>query len=705
MTADSGLTVARATSLTSEQGEQASVTVARVMLESPLPQLDRLFDYRVPPLMSAEAVPGVRVKVPLRSAGRIARGYIVEVVENSSYSGNLSDIEEVVSQVPVLSPEVWTLARRVADRSGGGASDVVRLAVPPRQVRVERVWLSQGADHAGEAGSVDEPAGVTSVLAAESEALSPKISGYGDGLVEEALAAGARVALPAIPTVAEVTPGVWVGRWAVTMAEAAFATLARGQTSILAVPDYRDQEQLIAALQALVPHESITPLDARQSNPDRYRNFLACLTDEARIIVGNRSVVYAPSRRLGLIAIWDDADPLHVEPLSPGASTRDVALIRQEQSGSALILLSHSRDTWLQRLVELGYVTEIRQSPTVLPHVVPTVQQGDQDAPAQSARIPSTAFAAVRKALESGPVLVQVARPGYAPVLACASCRAAAKCPSCEGPLKLAHANATPACGWCGAIAASWRCRSCEGQRLRLVSLGTGRTAEELGRAFPGIRVIVSDGERNLLTVSSAPALVVATRGAEPVAAGGYRAVLLLDGERMLARESLTVAEDCLRWWSNAIALAAPRAPAVIVGVGGVLARALVTWQQDRFASEELQGRRALRFPPAVRVASVKGRADIVEQTLATLLDSVTARESATIDVLGPVDADEGLVRAIVRFDYTLGADAARSLRSSVVKNATGRTKTQTSSVTGTKTTYRPPPTLRIRFDDTEFLE
>lgn len=691
MTGVPGLTAAGVGSARENVDADAAVTVAQVMLESPLPQLDRLFDYRVPPSMLAEAVPGVRVKVPLRSAGRIARGYIVSVSENSSYSGNLSDIEEVISRVPVLTPEVWTLARRVADRSGGGASDVVRLALPPRQVRIERAWLA----------TTEADAPVSEAAAGA----SPAISGYGTGMVEQAIAEGRRIALPAIPTVAEVAPGVWVGRWAVTLAEAAAVTLAAGRTAILAVPDYRDQEQLVAALAAHIPAEKITALDARQSNPDRYRNFLACLHSEARVIVGNRSAVYAPSARLGLIAIWDDADPLHIEPLTPGASTRDVALIRQEQSGAALLLVSHSRDTWLQRLVELGYITEIRQNPTVLPHVVPTAQQGDQDAPAQSARIPSSAFSVVRTALESGPVLVQVARPGYAPVLACASCRAAAKCPACEGPLKLAHANATPACGWCGAIAAAWRCRSCEGQRLRLVSLGTGRTAEELGRAFPGIRIIVSDGERNLLTVSAAPALIVSTRGAEPVAAGGYRAILLLDGERMLARESLTVAEDCLRWWSNAIALAAPRAPAVIVGVGGVLARTLVTWQHDLFAHEELQGRRTLRFPPAVRVASVKGRADIVDATLAALLDSATGGESATIDVLGPVEAEDGLVRAIVRFDYALGNEVARSLRSSVVKNATGRTRTQTSSITGTKTTYRPPPTLRVRFDDTEFLE
>ena len=67
-------------------------TIARVMVDSPLPQLDRLFDYGIPPELASEAVPGVRVRVPLRSAGRVADGYIVEVVESGDYSGALSDL-------------------------------------------------------------------------------------------------------------------------------------------------------------------------------------------------------------------------------------------------------------------------------------------------------------------------------------------------------------------------------------------------------------------------------------------------------------------------------------------------------------------------------------------------------------------------------------------------------------------------------------
>ena len=49
----------------------SAARVARVLIDSPLPQLDRLFDYAVPPALAGEVSPGVRVKVPLRSAGRV----------------------------------------------------------------------------------------------------------------------------------------------------------------------------------------------------------------------------------------------------------------------------------------------------------------------------------------------------------------------------------------------------------------------------------------------------------------------------------------------------------------------------------------------------------------------------------------------------------------------------------------------------------
>ncbi len=659
----------------------AAASIARVLLDSSLPQLDRLFDYRIPAGLVAEAVPGVRVRVPLRSAGRMTDGLIVELASSVDYPGPLSELDSVVSPVPILAPEVWALARKVADRAAGSANDVVRLAVPKRQVRVEKAWLAEQATLAGEPGSARAPQPVHSVIAEE----------YAPSAFEEAISGRHRVAVDVLPLVTEVPGGRWVGQWAITMAAAATQAIARGESAILCVPDYRDQEQLAAALAAVLPAERVVRLDARQSNPDRYRAVLACLGAAPLVIVGNRSVVYAPAARLGLIALWDDGDPLHAEPLSPYVHARDAALVRQEQQGCALFFFAHSCSSEVQRLVELGWLTTLAPVRSYLPRVIPTAEQASQDRLAAQARIPSTAWREAKAALEHGPVLVQVARPGYAPRLACQDCQQSARCLRCEGPLGLKTSRSVPACTWCGALAAEWHCRNCGSTRFRLVGQGAGRTAEDLGRAFPGVRVIVADGERPILTIGSEPALVIATRGAEPIASGGYRAVLLLDGDRMLARESLRVAEDCLRWWSNATSLAARGAPTVLVGVGGAIASALATWRLADFARTELADRRRLRFPPAVRVASVTGAASAVESALAVI------ELGPTVDVLGPVEDSGGGMRAIIRFDYAEGAKVASALRAEVIHNATSRRRRPTGVAA------QPPlPTLKVRFDDTE---
>lgn len=105
--------------------------IARVLVDSSLPQLDRLLDYRVPDGM-AGVEPGVRVTVPLRSANRLATGFVVELGSQQDYPGPLSDVEALVSPIPVLRPEVWRLARAVADRAAGSVNDVLRLAIPTR---------------------------------------------------------------------------------------------------------------------------------------------------------------------------------------------------------------------------------------------------------------------------------------------------------------------------------------------------------------------------------------------------------------------------------------------------------------------------------------------------------------------------------------------------------------------------------------------
>lgn len=648
--------------------------IVRVLLDSPVPQLDRLFDYAIPDELTGDAIPGVRVRVPLRSAGRMVDGYIVETGVEDDDGRALADLDAVVSRARVLPPRLHALARRVADRAAGGASDVLRLIVPKRQVRVEKAWLAAG-------GEAPDPEGPSSRHAAV-PAVAETIAQYAG--LEEVLAESGRAAVEAIPRLAPDD----LPEWTRLLAAAAARMLAGGASTILVVPDYRDLDALLAALEVLAPGAPVVRLDSRQSGPDRYRAYLRTLEDAPCIVVGNRSAAYAPVRA-GLVALWDDGDGLLGEPLAPGVHARDVALLRQEQEGSALLFAGHTRTTDVERLVETGWIRSITAARRRLPRVV---LDSTEDLDRRGQRLPSRAFLAARDAAATGPVLLQVARPGFAPTLVCASCRAPARCRACGGPLGAAHRGALPVCAWCGRDARSWACGSCGGESVRLAASGSERTAEELGRAFPGIRVIVADGAHPVERVDAKPALVVATRGAEPRAAGGYRAVVLLDGSRMLQAPELRIGESCLRWWSNAAALAAPGAPIHLVGVDGAVARALATWSQESYARSELAERAPLRMPPSVRVAQLEGTAAGMRRAL----DDLAALQLPPDAVLGPVPIDsddDGRERALVRFPYAEGTRVAATLRASVIAEATGRRRARGRTAR---------TTLSVRLDVTE---
>src|SRR5262249_12499401 len=152
---------------------------------------------------------------------------------------------------------------------------------------------------------------------------------------------------------------------------------------------------------------------------------------------------FAPIANLGLIVIWDDGDDLYAEPRAPYPHTRDILCLRSHQARTSLLLAGYARSVEAQLLVESGWAHDIvaerdqirRASPRVI--AVGDNYQLARDPAAQSARLPAVALETAQAALALGrPVLIQVPRGGYAPVLSCAACRVPARCVSCQGPLE-----------------------------------------------------------------------------------------------------------------------------------------------------------------------------------------------------------------------------------------------------------------------------
>ncbi len=438
-------------------------------------------------------------------------------------------------------------------------------------------------------------------------------------------------------------------QWAVRMAELAAVVVAGGRSAVLMVPDQRDLDRVLAECQRLVGDKAVG-LSAGLGPAARYRRWLAVLRGSARVVVGTRAAVFAPAQDLGLIALWDDGDDTYAEPRAPYPHAREVAMLRAHETGAAFVAGGFARTAEIQAVVDSGWAHDLVADRATLRSATPRISApGDtdlaleRDPVARAVRIPGAAFAAARSALKEGAgVLVQVPRRGYVPALACGKCRTPARCRHCNGPLALPERGPggpessevahSPACRWCGRTEAGFRCAACGSRALRAVVIGAIRTAEELGRAFPGVPIRGSGGGAVLDTVEPGPQVVVATVGAEPVLPGGYGVALLLDGWALLGRADLRAAEDALRRWMTAAALVRPHGQVLVMAEPSLpTVQALIRWDPVGHARAEVDSRAEVGFPPAVRMAAVDGTSEAITELLA----AATLPESA--DLLGPV--------------------------------------------------------------------
>ncbi|WP_086562160.1 primosomal protein N', partial [Streptomyces africanus] len=598
--------------------------VARVLVDKGVLHLDRYFDYAVPEELDEQAQPGVRVRVRFgagrhrvrdgrREGGGLIDGFLVERLPESDYSGPLAALAQVVSSERVLSEELLGLARAVADRYAGSLADVLQLAVPPRNARAEQ--------RASPAPLPPPPApGAGSWQRYE----------QGAAFLESLASGGAPRA------VWNALPGP---EWSEELARAVGAALASGRGALVVLPDGRAVARVDAALTALLGEGRHAVLTADAGPEKRYAQWLAVRRGSVRAVIGTRAAMFAPVQDLGLVAIWDDGDDSHSEQHAPQPHAREVLLLRAAQDKCGFLLGSWGCTVEAAQLVESGWARPLvagRDQVRATAPLVRTVGDGDlaRDEAARAARLPTLAWQVVREGLRHGPVLVQVPRRGYVPRMACANCRAPARCRHCSGPLETRDGGAL-CCGWCGREESGWHCPECGAFRLRASVVGARRTAEELGRAFPAVPVRTSGREHVLDTVPAAPALVVSTPGAEPVAEGGYAAALLLDGWAMLGRPDLRAGEDALRRWIAAGALVRPQpAGGTVVVVAEPTLRpvqALVRWDPVGHALRELAERAELGFPPVSRMAAVSGPAEAVAEFLRA------AELPPEAEVLGPV--------------------------------------------------------------------
>jgi primosomal protein N' (replication factor Y) len=605
------------------------LNVARVVLDNPLPHLDRLFDYEIPEELEQSCVPGVKVKV--KFSNRNMEAWVVEKIGLSSHHKKLSEISKVISNYPVLTPEILTLSQVVADRFIGNLTDVLRFAIPPRQAKIEKAFDFE------------------SIKGVNAETITD-----------------ATYSSLTIPPCANKD---------VAIIESIKKIIDKGKQSLILFPNIHLVEEFKNSLVSKYPDVKMQVLSAEQEPSVRYKSFLDILGNNADVVIGTRNAIFAPLQNIGLIAIWDDADENYFSQQSPYWNAREVAILRAKLNECDFITFGNSESVAISQLIKDKVIERKSfansESKEFWPQVF-TLDNSSSDPLERTKRIPNKAWEIVKEGLKTGNVLVQVPRLGYSSNLQCSSCRESARCNGCSGPLLTKQKNSAPECKWCGKVASSWRCRYCNTREFRISVVGQTKTVEELGKSFPGVNILTSGGTTILRNVEENNSIVVATPGAEPKTPNGYSAAILLDAYLLLGVPSLAASEEAIRKWLHLFTLLKPESAGGKVFITSEstnrVVQALIKHDPNWLINNEQELRAETKLHPSVTTISLKGDLTEINQLLETF------SKDDSISVMGPrIFEKEELAQIVI--GTSKPEDIISKVRSEIIKFSVARTK------------------------------
>ena len=396
------------------------------------------------------------------------------------------------------------------------------------------------------------------------------------------------------------------------------------------------------------------------------------------IVLGTRSVVFAPLPSLGLIWIEGEEDAALKEPQEPRYHARDVAWMRAKEEGALVVLASAhpSLESAFDRDAE-PYVVQPEPSRR------PKVELVDLRHEPAGTLFSHTLVAAMQEALEHKTgVLLFLNRKGYARTLICRDCGWVPRCPSCALALAYGRQAGTLACRYCGgADALPQSCPVCRSTRLTTVGEGTERAEVEARRLFPHATVarVDRDSLHRAAAVrriwegirSGAWDILIGTQAIfqrEPLPQKGVVGILQADSglhvpdfraaERtyQLLDEALSVARPGLEGGRVIVQTRLPTHHAV---------QAVLLADPQRFYNEELAARRLLNYPPTCHLAalSASGKDQQEVETAAKRWRVCLEHSAGTevlLSILGPVPAMGNRPKGRYRFQTLVkGADQA----------------------------------------------
>jgi primosomal protein N' (replication factor Y) len=505
--------------------------------------VDTILTYRVPKRLEGHVAVGSRVRIPLGRGNQPAVGYCVQLdseLPDSVDPTRVKDLIEVLDEPPLIDAGMLELTRWMAGyyacswgqaldavvpagvRKGAGTQLKVCLIVPD-EAKLARDTLDLPAKQAEVLALLcqsEEILTVADVRRLAKCSMVP-IAGLRErGLIRAIKRRMNRVVAPQFadsePSRGPLTPtdeqrSVLRELAPALRADEFSAFVIHGVTGSGKTEVYlsaietivaRDREAIV-----LVPEISLTPQTIRRfrrrfskvavlhshlSDAERHRHWRSIAAGDVQVVVGARSAIFAPTRKLGLIVIDEEHEGTFKQETTPRYHARDVAVKRAQLEKVPILLGSAtpSLETW--RNAELGRYSRLTLESRVASRPMPDVELIDlrNEKPVRGSPVGGLSAPmrlAIRAALdEGGQVILLLNRRGFHTFILCPNCGHVLKCASCDVALTHHRGRAKAICHTCDAERTPpAQCPTCSGKSLHYGGIGTERLEREVKAAFP----------------------------------------------------------------------------------------------------------------------------------------------------------------------------------------------------------------------------
>ncbi len=467
--------------------------------------------------------------------------------------------------------------------------------------------------------------------------------------------------------------------------------LEDGKCAMLLVPEIALTPQLLSLL---VAHfgDQVAVLHSSLAAGERYDQWKRVRSGDARVVVGTRSAVFAPSSQLGLIIMDEEQEHSYRSENSPRYCAKEVAIWRGVKENALVVLGSATPAIETMYRAQKGdyrlYTLKERFGGRPLPEVQ-IVDMAEELRNGNDLSFSQSLLDGIRDTWAAGKqTILFLNRRGNSRALVCVDCGEAPECPRCSARLTYHSANERLMCHYCGfSEPVPQRCPHCGGPMKRF-GTGTQKAQQELLELFPDMEIARMDSD----TVSAVnthekildhfkndqvPVLIGTQMVAKGLNLPDVTLVGVLDADMSLHSGSYRAAENTFNMLTQVVGRAgrgdAPGQAVIQTMVPKHKVLELAAKQDyDGFYDLEIGLRRIQNCPPFGDVAAITfvgqeearvlhGAAVFRDSLNACLRDVAYATE--VCQVLGPAPCAVPKINYNFRYRLTLRCQMTRPLR------------------------------------------